>query len=171
MTSSVLYSQQKDTSMKKDNKITNLKQILTQQWAEADDAPAEKELSNWRWETACRRCGHLQTSLERLGGVYGVLATQIRRPGSCIVHTGLVCNSKKVKFITLTFFVTLQNGILVITCVSGVVAYCGFTHWKAEIYSFKMVYDRNLVLSTSSSRVLKYAIIYNLCKAEFKWPI
>ena len=46
MTSSVLYSQQKDTSMKKDNKITNLKQILIQQWAEADDAPAEKELSN-----------------------------------------------------------------------------------------------------------------------------
>ena len=93
-----------------DNKITNLKQILTQQWAEADDAPAEKELSNWRWETACRRCGHLQTSLERLGGVYGVSATRIRRPGSCIVHTGLVCNSKKLKFISLTFLSHYKMG-------------------------------------------------------------
>ena len=42
----MLYSQQKDTGMKKENKITNLKQKLTPQWAEADVAPAEKELSN-----------------------------------------------------------------------------------------------------------------------------
>ena len=42
----VAVFQQKDTGMKKDNNITNLKQILTQQWAEADEAPAEKELSN-----------------------------------------------------------------------------------------------------------------------------
>ena len=63
---------------------------------------------------------------------------------------------QKSKIYTVDFFVTLQNGILVITCVSGVVAYCRFTHWKAKIYSFKMVYDRNLVLSTSSSRVLNF---------------
>ena len=150
-----------------DNKITNLKQILTQQWAEADDAPAEKELSNWRWETACRRCGHQQTSLERLRGVYGVSNPNTpARSLYCPYKPGL--QQQKIKIYTVDFFVTLQNGILVITCVSGVLAHCRFTNWKAEIYSFKMVYDRNIVLSTSSSRVLKYAIIYNLLTSWVK---
>jgi len=35
----LLYFQLKDTGMKKDDKIANLKQILTQQWAGADEAP------------------------------------------------------------------------------------------------------------------------------------
>ena len=36
----LLYFHQKDTGMKKDGKIANLKQIVTQQWAEADQTPA-----------------------------------------------------------------------------------------------------------------------------------
>ena len=129
MTSSVLYSQQKDTSMKKDNKITNLKQILTQQWAEADDAPAIKLKMGDSLQTMWTPTDEFR---EARGSIWRKCNPNTpARVLYSLYEPGL--QQQKSKIYNVDFFVTLQNGILVITCASGVLAYCRFTHWKAAL--------------------------------------